>query len=328
MTDVNDEALERSKTLIYPSRYGEWDSEIVLTNSLNYDSFLYDAIFIGTPPTTHVPLALDEFKRGSVPLIMIEKPLSAPNLMGIEELSQISAYSGSRILVGYNHRVAKVVEHARNLIQTHDFGEVYSVRAKTREHWSGILSAHPWLDSPQSSYLGSMEEGGGALLEHSHSLNLFLYFCDLLKVGRVTHVSAVQDIRTVSGKSYDQNSQLSLRTESGCLGLVEQDVISNPSEKTLAITAENGILQISFSSELDTLVYKLDDQPLETLHFRKKRSDDFISEVAHIETLLSDSHKTSPLDLHHAIYTMNIIKCAIESNHSQREIALPKDQRS
>ena len=273
LSDIDNNALLRSKNLIYPSRYGKWDPEIVL------------------------------------------KDYS-------EDLINLAAKKSVKFLCGYNHRVSKVVSYIPEFIESRDFGEVFSIRARTREHWAGILNAHPWLDSPQNSYLGSMIEGGGALLEHSHSLNLFMYCCELLRVGRVTHVSAMQDLKTVKDKTYDQNSQLSLRTESGCFGLVEQDVISKPSEKSIEVTAERGNFKITFSSNLDILQYEFENDQLIVREFPKKREDDFISEVKHIENLLRDSTMSSPLDLEHAISTMIVINGAIESNLLRKEISL------
>ena len=322
LSDIDNNALLRSKNLIYPSRYGKWDPEIVLKDYSEVDNVFYDAIFIGTPPITHIPLAVKEGTFGRGKIILIEKPLGAPNLSGLEDLINLAAKKSVKFLCGYNHRVSKVVSYIPEFIESRDFGEVFSIRARTREHWAGILNAHPWLDSPQNSYLGSMIEGGGALLEHSHSLNLFMYFCELLRVGRVTHVSAMQDLKTVKDKTYDQNSQLSLRTESGCFGLVEQDVISKPSEKSIEVTAERGNFKITFSSNLDILQYEFENDQLIVREFPKKREDDFISEVKHIENLLRDSTMSSPLDLEHAISTMIVINGAIESNLLRKEISL------
>jgi len=322
LSDIDNNALLRAKDLIYPSRYGKWDSEIVLKDYSEVDNLSYDAVFIGTPPISHIPLAIIEGRLERSRIILIEKPLCAPDLSDLDDLNLLAAKGAVKFLVGYNHRVSKVVSYIPEFIDARDFGEIFSIRARTREHWAGILNAHPWLDSPQSSYLGSMNEGGGALLEHSHSLNLFLYFCELLRVGSVTHVSAVQDLKTVKGKTYDQNSQLFLRTESGCLGLVEQDVISKPSEKFIEVTAEKGNFKITFSSDLDILEYRFADGPLEVMEFPKRREDDFISEVEHIEKLLLDSTLYSPLNLEQSISTMRVIKGAIESNLFRKEVSL------
>lgn len=58
LCDIDPSALERTKTEIYPMRYGTWDDVINLCLSDNATCGGFDYIFVGTPPDSHIPLAL------------------------------------------------------------------------------------------------------------------------------------------------------------------------------------------------------------------------------------------------------------------------------
>lgn len=59
MVDVDPQALARTQREIYPARYGRWDSSIRLFLKGTEPREGFDLIHIGTPPLSHVPLALD-----------------------------------------------------------------------------------------------------------------------------------------------------------------------------------------------------------------------------------------------------------------------------
>ena len=85
LCDSDSKALERTKKLIYPSRYGKWDKEISLFNMKNVPRGCYDVIFIGTPPDTHVDLALRSIEE-KPKAICIEKPVCGPDLKKLSNL--------------------------------------------------------------------------------------------------------------------------------------------------------------------------------------------------------------------------------------------------
>ena len=58
VVDRDPAALERMRTDIYPKRYGAWDAAIEQFASGKEPKGGFDIIFIGTPPDTHMALAL------------------------------------------------------------------------------------------------------------------------------------------------------------------------------------------------------------------------------------------------------------------------------
>src|SRR5689334_8143664 len=74
MVDPDPAALERTRTSIYPSRYGRWDDAIRLFAPASAPRGGYDLICVGTPPDSHMPLAraaVAEKPRA----VLVEKPL-------------------------------------------------------------------------------------------------------------------------------------------------------------------------------------------------------------------------------------------------------------
>ena len=57
--DIDSAALDRTKSQIYPTRYGSWDKNIQLCLIDDVPKGKFDLIIIGTPPDSHIPLALD-----------------------------------------------------------------------------------------------------------------------------------------------------------------------------------------------------------------------------------------------------------------------------
>ncbi len=61
--DTDRNALIRTKNDIYPARYGEWDEEIGLYHTSEVPVSGYDMIIVGTPPDSHMQLALSAVKE-------------------------------------------------------------------------------------------------------------------------------------------------------------------------------------------------------------------------------------------------------------------------
>ena len=66
LTDIDADALRRAREDIYPARYGAWDDAITLKLAQDAVDEAFDAVYIGTPPDTHLALAnalLDQVPR-------------------------------------------------------------------------------------------------------------------------------------------------------------------------------------------------------------------------------------------------------------------------
>ncbi len=327
LCDIDPAALDRTRKDIYPARYGSFDESIALSSPEEVSGQAFDIVIIGTPPDSHVPLALAELEGRPPKLILIEKPLCPPDLAGCDRLAEQARAAGTRVLVGYNHRMTEHTLLAGRWLSENPIGPVTTLRARFREHWGGIFDAHPWLDGPADTYLGFTRKGGGALGEHSHAINIWQYFAELAGLGRITEVTALLDEVENRGAAYDRIAQLSVRTESGVIGTIVQDVVTRPAQKWLRMEGRDGYLEweVNATPSHDRIcLIRHERQTLEEM-VEKSRPDDFRGEIEHLGELLENPDGKSPLDLGAGMDTMRIIEAAIRSSREGRRIRVDYD---
>ena len=315
--DIDRSALERARDVIYPNRYGSWDDAITLATPDELTGEAFDIVIVGTPPATHLKVAAAELETTHPGVILIEKPLAHPSSTDIEGFIEAAHKSDTRVLVGYNQRLKPNTQHFVHLARTLDLGTLRGLSSNMLESWDGILKAHFWMKSERDSYLAFTDQGGGALLEHSHALNLFLYFAEVLDQGRVTEVAA--DIEWVSHEDgrYDRDSALSLTLESGLVGTVRQDLHTWPASKEAIATFEHGALVWSMGDSSDRVErLSASGELIEAWDFPKTRPDDFIGELEHLRSVWENPATVSPIDLSQGLAVMDVILAAFESSHS------------
>ncbi len=320
LCDIDEAALQRTRDDIYPTRYGQWDEGIRLRRPEDTASEQFDLVIIGTPPDSHIPLALAEIRNSKPRVILIEKPLCPPDLEPCTELVELAAEHNVRVLVGYNHRLTGHTRIAAQWLAEHSIGEITTLRAKTREHWGGIFAAHPWLAGPADTYLGFTSRGGGALGEHSHAINIWQYFAELAGMGRISEVMAMLDEVEADGAAYDRIAQLSVRTDRGLVGTIVQDVVTQPAQKWLRLEGTEGYLewQVNIDPGHDLVrLIRQDGLELEE-RVAKTRPDDFRGEIEHVGHMLEDHSMASPLDMSAGLETMQVIVAALKSARDGR----------
>ena len=316
LCDNDPAALKRTKEDIYPARYGQWDESIQLFTSSEVPQGGFDLIFIGTPPDSHMDLAIQAIKE-KPKAVLVEKPLCTPALENADVLNKLTQETGVKVFVGYNHSVSTSAAKAVELIP--HLGPIETLDVEFREYWGGIFTAHPWLDGPQDSYLGFWQKGGGASGEHSHAINLWQHLAHNLDAGRITEVMATLEYVKTAELDYDKLSLLNLRTENGLVGRVVQDVITEPARKWGRMQGKNGSVEITIGSE-DRVQWEYDGKPKEEVSFKKTRPDDFIIELEHIDTILKGAGGTSDISLECGLNTMLVVAAAHISNREGRRM--------
>lgn len=317
VSDTSDDALRRMRDEIYPSRYGAWDDAIELRRASEAPLGGFDLICIGTPPDTHIPLALaalDERPKA----LQIEKPLCPPDLEGLSALSQRAQAGSTTVFVGYDHVVGKATRQLESFLNERAIGEVITFDVEFREFWGGIFQAHPWLAGPADSYLGFWKRGGGASGEHSHALNLWQHLSHILGFGRVEEVSALVRYVNNGAAHYDDCCFCHLQTETGMVGRVVQDVVTQPVRKVAFVQGDLGTLQWinGYKAGVDAVVLSRVGRPAETVEISKTRPDDFIDELRHINASLAPGAPSSPMSLQRGVETMAVVAAAHTSQRA------------
>lgn len=319
--DLDQAALDRTKQSIYPTRYGKWDEAIDLSLVKNAPRGGFDLIIIGTPPDSHLPLALAALEE-KPQAILVEKPLCPPDLEQAQLLLNKVVESGTLAFVGYDHVVGQAAQEM--LGASRRLSTIETIDVEFREHWGGIFAAHPWLQGPQDSYLGFWKRGGGASGEHSHAINLWQFFSGGLGNGRVTEVSATLDFVRTDKVDYDRLCLLNLTTETGMIGRVVQDVITSPPKKWARIQGTDGYAELAMGYQpgIDRIDWKNGGEDLQFLTIKKTRPDDFIWELQHIETVITGKAENAVLSLERGLETMLVVAAAHLSSTKKRAVRI------
>jgi len=318
LCDIDPAALERTRNDIYPARYGSWDEAIQLIQAEETEPGKYDWIFIGTPPDAHVPLALEALEE--VPKgILVEKPFATPGLEGCQRLFDRAKEVGVRIFVGYDHVVAKSAVRYRELATALSSPQTLDV--SFREHWQGIFNAHPWLDGPSDTYLGYWKRGGGALGEHSHALNLWQHIANSIGAGPVVEVTASLDYVQDQPAEYDRLALLNLRTKNGLMGRVVQDVVTRPAIKSARLQGIDSAIEWQCIPAPYADVVRSIGEDVSEEWFEKKRPDDFIQELDHLEAALTHDLE-SPISIERGLDSMLVIAAAQLSAQLGRRVQI------
>jgi predicted dehydrogenase len=320
--DLDPKALERMQREIYPTRYGRWDETITLSTVAAAPRGDFDLICVGTPPDSHLTLALDALKE-KPRAVLIEKPACPPSLDHAQELVDGARAAGTQLFVGYDHVVGGAAQRVEALLLAGTVGEIRTIDVEFREHWEGIFKAHPWLSGPADTYLGYWKRGGGASGEHSHALNLWQHFAHLVGAGRVVETDALVTYRQEGAAHYDSLCCWNLRTEQGLAGRVVQDVVTRPSRKRATLQGTDGTIEWinGHSPEGDAVVVHRPGQPPATELVPKKRPDDFIRELSHVAEHV-ESGRPSPISGERGLATAVLVAAAHRSEAEGRRIKL------
>jgi len=323
LVDLDVRALERTRTQIYPSRYGQWDEAIRLFSPNEAPRGGHDLICIGTPPDSHIALAraaVAEQPRA----ILIEKPICGPSLDGAQDLADEAAAAGVAAFVGYDHVVGRAARMVEEALGAGEIDAVATIDVEFREHWGGILRTHPWLAGPWDSYLAFSSRGGGASGEHSHAANLWQHFAHCCCGGRVSEVQAMVDMVRDEKVDYDRLCLMNFRTEKGLVGRCVQDVITEPPRKWARLQGEGGYIEWWCGREpgLDVVVTGAPAKTASEQKVSKTRPDDFIEELRHVAAALDGDAARSPLALTRGLDTMLVVAAAHLSGKSGRAVRI------
>ncbi len=322
LCDISGTALDRTRTQIYPGRYGAWDDRIGLLTADEAPRGEHDLIVVGTPPDSHMDLAIAALADRPKALL-IEKPLCGPGLDRAQVLFGAARDSGVRVFAGYDHVVGEAAEKAAAVAASGALGPIETMDVEFREHWGGIFAAHPWLDGPGDSYLGHWRRGGGASGEHSHAANLWQSFAHAVGAGRVVKVSAMLDYVSDGTVDYDRLCLLTLETESGLIGRVVQDVVTSPPRKWARIQGREGHVEWHCGIEpgRDAVLEGSGAGDSARHLIEKSRPDDFIRELRHIAAAV-ETGDASPIGLERGLDTMLVIAAAHKSAREARAVAI------
>ena len=119
---------------------------------------------------------------------------------------------------------------------------------------------------------------------------------------------------------------MNLRTETGFMGRCVQDVVTKPSKKTARIQFEQGSVDwiCGVKPNIDEVIIA-SSEINENRLFHKRRPDDFIDELKHINSVIVGEINDSPISLKFGLETMLVIAACHLSNKLKRNIRINYD---
>ena len=195
-----------------------------------------EAVVIATPPSSHPEEIRRAVRAGAA--LLCEKPL-AKDSESTEELQRLTAEqeaSGRVGMIAYNYRFSSQLLMVRKMLLDGEVGRVLTVRGTFSEN---LREWHPW--EGLNFYMSSPEQGGGALLDESHLIDLCRWlFGEIAEVAGYNR--AVSNLKEDPVFKADDLVEILVRFESGALGSLHMDLFGKYHQKRLEIIGEEATL--------------------------------------------------------------------------------------
>lgn len=222
VADIKEERRREVEKLYDVRTFADFKS--ALTNSE------WNAVFICTPPASHIALAL-EAVRNNIP-VFIEKPLSY-GLGGVSALTYLIKKKNIPVMVGCNLRFHPLLKEIKRMLEVKTVGTVWGARAEFGQY---LPDWHSWEDY-RGGYSAQKKLGGGIVLDAIHEIDYLCWlFGDVLKVR-----SAVEHISNLEIDTEDY-AEIILKFQNGVIGEIHLDYLQREASRTLKIIGERGTI--------------------------------------------------------------------------------------
>ena len=299
---------------INPSRIDEAKSQFKIHKSYDdytkaLDSNKYDVVAITTPPHLHLPIAKLAAEKGSH--LFIEKPMGM-SIAGWQEVSEICDQMNLFSYVAFCHRHINYTKRLKDLVESEEIGR--PIHANLR--WGSFLPDwHPWEDY-RTFYMAKKEQGGGALLDESHGIDLVRYI-----LGEAKQVFAIVDTISDLEITSDDAAFLTLRMKNNVLVHINFDLAARAPRVNFEIIGTKGTL---IWDRVDHSIKKFDSDQKDW-QTEKYTKEDFLNmypnQARHFIHCISTKNKPL-IDLNDAIKTQEIIDAAFRSSENGNLINL------
>lgn len=194
------------------------------------------AALICAPPNLHLELALDAAKRGIH--LFIEKPV-ADRLDGTEKLAEIVSRAGLISMVGCNMRFHPGPAKVKALLEQNAIAAIVAARIQTGSY---LPDWRPSTDY-RRSYTASREQGGGAILDCIHELDLALWYFGPASVNSALALPAER-----LGIEVEGLAEVLLRHSTGAVTSVHLNFMQRDYRRLCQIIGETGTIYWDFEA--------------------------------------------------------------------------------
>lgn len=256
------------------------------------------AVYIMTPPRLHIPMAIQAIEGGCH--VFCEKPLS-DTLSGVDNLSEIVAKSGKKMMIGLCFRYHKGLLKAKHLLESGEIGRLVSVRALMGEHLPEVRPDYRTLFT--SKYSGAFD-----LI---HDIDLALGYAN----------QPVKRVYSIHGNYSDIDIEapdiveILIGFQDRTIASVHLDFFQRPRRRQMELIGTEGVIIVEFASwnQYTLSIYRVQKGFWETNTYESERDDMFMDEDREfIEAILFNKP----------------IRCTIDEARKSLEVVVAAQQRA
>lgn len=190
----------------------------------------FDGVVVCSPTRYHPDQVIRALEAG-LP-VLLEKPV-AVSLAEAERIEAVARAASAPLLLGYTWRWWEPLSRVRTLLAEGGIGALRYVQFFMSAH---LADWHPW-ERYQDWFMSSKAEGGGALLDESHWIDLMHWF-----FGRPTRLRGT--VETISDLEIDADDNVDFLAEypNRLRVYVHLDLYGRPHERFIRFVGEAGTL--------------------------------------------------------------------------------------
>ncbi len=197
-----------------------------------------EVVFICTPTSLHIPLAISAAQHGCH--LFIEKSLSH-SFDNIDELIEIVIKRELVNLVGCNVRFHPSIALMKELLQKESIGKVLCARVQAGQY---LPDWHPWEDY-RLGYSASSALGGGVILDSIHEIDYISWF-----LGEVKQVFCFSGKYSSLEIDTEDMAEILLSFHSGAIAEIHLDYIQRSYVRSCQLIGEEGTILWDFNDKL------------------------------------------------------------------------------
>jgi predicted dehydrogenase len=189
-----------------------------------------ETVLICTPPSLHVPMALQAIHAGCH--VLCEKPLSDIT-QGIDELTELAADKHKKVMVALCFRYHEGLVRAKDYLDSGRVGRLVSVRALMGEHLPEVR--------PDYQDLFSVRYGGA--FDLTHEIDLAIWYAS----------QPVSRVRSLSGTYSDIGieapdvAEILIDFENRCMASIHLDFFQRPRRRQIELICIEGVVLVEFA---------------------------------------------------------------------------------
>lgn len=244
-----------------------------------------DAVLVCTPPSTHIPIALEAVDCKAH--VFIEKPISN-SLDGVDDLIKSAPKNGLIICVGYNFRFHQGLKLVKDMLEREEIGKILSARAEFGQY---LPDWRPWQDY-RKSYTAKKGLGGGIILDGSHELDYMRWL-----LGEIEQIFCFAEKISDLKVETEDVAEILLKFKSGAIGEIHLDFVRPDYSRTCELIGEEGIITWNFSEKF-VRIYSSKTKKWDIFNINVDTNDmyinemmNFINSVHGVEKLLIDGNE-------------------------------------